>query len=136
MTPAVSIVRPRHPSVQWCLDGTFRPLGERVLVYAVMPADGTAYGTGMEATRGADYYEVRAVGAAVPHGYVEVGDRIQHVSASSDPVDPTDTTCRWMLVDYRDITGRHAPPVVVAPIDKALKALEAEGKGRWPGSLE
>lgn len=98
-----------------CLDGTFKPMGPRVLVRAIHEEHDERFD---ELTKGLDgkqvaldvrdavAFEVVRLGPLVPRDYgLEPGMIVTHTSACADTVDHTDPKCPYQTVHYEDITG-------------------------------
>lgn len=97
-----------------CREGKFRPLGDCVLVEAIMAEDampvaddGVRLGEGVTVdARKAVAFRIAAIGKRCPkEDGVNVNDVVMNISISGERVDPEDKACPWWTVRYDHLVG-------------------------------
>lgn len=96
-----------------CASGGFRPLGDCVLVEAIMEinasaaADGVDLSEGIEVdARGAIAWRVVALGYGVPATCgLAVNDVVMNVSIAGESVNPENKACRWYVIRLDHLVG-------------------------------
>lgn len=91
--------------VEWlCAAGLMKPLGNRVVLKAVLVSDNSAIVSGKEDTRQAVCHEVMDIGPLVTK--VSRGDMVIHISTATDAADFDKTDGRYIFCHEDDIISR------------------------------
>lgn len=125
--------------------GRLTPMGGHVLVYGILPGDGTSLaledkerniGLGIFDARKAVAWEVRAVAPDVPAGAgVVPGMCAKHLSATAAPIDTGDKSCRWFLVHYTDLIVAFWPDEEVEVEDEETGDVTTVVRPRQPAGI-
>lgn len=98
---------------QLCVSGAFRPLGDCVLVEAIMEINATAAADGVDLSEGVEIdareavaWRVVAIGWGVHENCgLRVNDVVMNVSIAGESVNPSNKACRWYVIRTDHLVG-------------------------------
>lgn len=117
----------RHGLSYLCEKRVLRPLGDRVLLRAILATDGSAFEILGADTGQAACYEIVATGPKVDEFDYPEGHHCLHISAAGDALDDGGHSNRYTLVPADEIICAWSPEAAQRAFDDMQKEKAPEG---------